>query len=172
MQYSHLEYAAPFAMVTKDEIKEWRAERSTVCIGYVRQSNVIFVQSGFHLVEKGGNMILGYELEMRFRLHCLDSVQDKRINFLVLEFSTYVLRTRLQYKMSKSLTGMSLTQFSRRRLISIGERKLGRWIEDKALLDVRWTSPEVTDQPLFIEDAAAFGERCAMNNEVRLVTGQ
>jgi hypothetical protein len=67
-------------------------------------------------------MILGYELEMRFRLRCLDSVQDRRINFLVLEFSTYVLRTRLQYKISKSLTRMSLTHFSRRRLISIGER--------------------------------------------------
>lgn len=39
-------------------------------------------------------------------------------------------------------------------------------------MDVRWTNPEVTDQPLFIEDAAAFDERCAMNNEARLMTGQ
>jgi hypothetical protein len=45
---------------------------------------------------------------------------------------------------------------------------LERWIEDKPILDVRWPSPEATDQPLFIKDAAAFGERCAMNNGVIL----
>jgi hypothetical protein len=30
----------------------------------------------------------------------------------------------------------------------------------------------VTDQPPFIGDAAAFGERCATNNEARFLTGK
>lgn len=55
MHDPHLEYAGPFTIVMKDEIEE--CERLAVCIGYIRRSNVIFVESAFHLVEKGENLL-------------------------------------------------------------------------------------------------------------------
>jgi hypothetical protein len=44
--------------------------------------------------------------------------------------------------------------------------------EGRPASDLRWTKPEVSDQPLFFDDAAALDEWCRTDNEARPLTGK
>ncbi|KAE9367054.1 kinase-like protein [Stipitochalara longipes BDJ] len=60
-----------------------------------------------------------------------------------------------------------------RKLIALGEEMLQRFTEGgKAASDLRWTIPEVSNLPLFFDDAASLDEWCRKNNEARPLTGK
>ncbi|KAN0091899.1 hypothetical protein V8E51_017746 [Hyaloscypha variabilis] len=101
----------------------------------------------------------------------LHSDEIKRV---AVEHSAHVVGTRFRVRDEQIVNWEEPgTLELARQLIVRGEEMLQRIAEEgRPATDLRWTKPEVSDQPLFFDDAAALDEWCRTDNEARPLTGK